>query len=99
MFFFPGVSSVELNQGDTKSGRIARADVAEICVESIFSKDAADTTFECYYKDTAKPLEGVGLSNLFKKKTSDTEAQSIMTGKERQADSWPKLFAGLDKDV
>eukprot|EP00960_Hanusia_phi_P024427 719490-Hanusia_phi.AAC.3 len=94
-----GVSSIELNQGDTKSGRIARADVAEICVESIFSKDAADTTFECYYKDTAKPLEGVGLSNLFKKKTSDTEAQSNLTGKERQGDSWPKLFSGLEKDV
>lgn len=31
-----GVSALELNQGDTKSGRIARADVAAICAESIF---------------------------------------------------------------
>eukprot|EP00953_Heterococcus_sp_UTEX-ZZ885_P036999 19040-Heterococcus_DN1.PRE.2 len=32
-----GVSELELNQGDDKSGRIARADVADICVNAIFS--------------------------------------------------------------
>ena len=31
-----GVSAIELNQGDTKSGRIARSDVARVCVESIY---------------------------------------------------------------
>jgi hypothetical protein len=31
-----GVSELELNQGDDKSGRIARADVADICVNAIF---------------------------------------------------------------
>lgn len=31
-----GVTAVELNQGDTKSGRIARSDVARVCVESIY---------------------------------------------------------------
>ena len=41
-----GVSAVELNQGDTKSGRIARSDVAAICIESLESADAFDTTFE-----------------------------------------------------
>ena len=29
-----GVAALELNQGDTKSGRIARADVASLCIES-----------------------------------------------------------------
>lgn len=41
-----GVSSVELNQGDVKSGRISRADVAAICIESLDSPAAFDTTFE-----------------------------------------------------
>ena len=41
-----GVTAVELNQGDTKSGRIARSDVAAICIESLGSEDAFDTTFE-----------------------------------------------------
>ncbi|CAN0446200.1 unnamed protein product, partial [Ectocarpus sp. 12 AP-2014] len=45
-----GVTAIELNQGDTKSGRIARADVARICVESIYSRKAEDCTLECYYK-------------------------------------------------
>jgi hypothetical protein len=31
-----GVAELELNQGDDKSGRIARADVADICVNAIF---------------------------------------------------------------
>lgn len=48
-----GVASVELNQGDEKSGRIARSDVAAICVESLSSVAAFDTTFECYYSECA----------------------------------------------
>ena len=31
-----GVATIELNQGDTKSGRIARSDVARVCVEAIY---------------------------------------------------------------
>ena len=41
-------------QGDVKSGRIARADVAAIAVESLASGASFDTTFECYDGDTAK---------------------------------------------
>ena len=41
------------------------------------SKAAEDTTFECYYADTAKPLDDVGVSNIFKKKTSAEEAASV----------------------
>ena len=94
-----GVSAVELNQGDTKSGRINRADVAAICIESLDSKAAFDTTFECYYKDTAKGLDDVMKSNAAAVgagvKTTPTEAS---TGRERRGDTWPKLFEGLERD-
>ena len=93
-----GVGAVELNQGDTKSGRINRADVAAICVESLASKAAFDTTFECYYADTAKGLNDVGMSNAAAVgagvKTTPTEAA---TGRERRGDTWPKLFEGLER--
>ena len=94
-----GVSAVELNQGDTKSGRINRADVAAICIESLESKAAFDTTFECYYKDTAKGLDDVMKSNAAAVgagvKTTPTETS---TGRERRGDTWPKLFEGLERD-
>jgi len=92
-----GVKAIELNQGDTKSGRIARADVAEVCVEALFCKSAKNTTFECYYADTAKPLDGVGVSNLLKKKTKEEEA--VVLGLERRGDSWAQLFDGLRVDA
>ena len=94
-----GVSAVELNQGDTKSGRINRADVAAICIESLDSKAAFDTTFECYYADTAKGLDDVMKSNAAAVgagvKTTPTETS---TGRERRGDTWPELFEGLERD-
>ena len=94
-----GVSAVELNQGDTKSGRINRADVAAICIESLESKAAFDTTFECYYADTAKGLDDVMKSNAAAVgagvKTTPTETS---TGRERRGDTWPELFEGLERD-
>ncbi|CAM9604113.1 unnamed protein product [Ectocarpus sp. 4 AP-2014] len=91
-----GVTAIELNQGDTKSGRIARADVARVCVESIYSRKAEDCTLECYYKDTAKPLAAVGVSNILKQKTDDT-AKSF--GTESTGDTWDALFSGLKRDA
>jgi hypothetical protein len=90
-----GVSAVELNQGDDKSGRIARADVAAICVECLASRAAFDTTFECYYADTAKGLDDVMQSNA---KGSTDITGTTSSGRERRADSWPKLFEGLRRD-
>ena len=94
-----GVSAVELNQGDTKSGRINHADVAAICIESLDSKAAFDTTFECYYADTAKGLDDVMKSNAAAVgagvKTTPTETS---TGRERRGDTWPELFEGLERD-
>jgi uncharacterized protein YbjT (DUF2867 family) len=59
-----GPSQLELNQGDRISGRLPRADVAALCVESIYSPDTFDVTFECYESLTAKPLDAVGFSNI-----------------------------------
>lgn len=95
-----GVSAVELNQGDDKSGRIARSDVAAICIESLENPGAFDTTFECYYGDTAKELNSVMASNAKAVSTgAPTEATSAMSGKERRADTWAKLFEGLERDI
>ena len=41
-------------------------------------KSAEDTTFECYYADTAKPLNDVGISNIFKRTTSAEEAAVVL---------------------
>jgi putative NADH-flavin reductase len=90
-----GVETIELNQKDTKSGRIARADVAEICVECLNYPAAADTTFECYYADTAKPLNDVGFSNILKKTTSEEEAAASATGLEHRGKTWKEIFTGL----
>lgn len=59
-----GAASLELNQGDSISGRLPRADVAALCVESCFAANAFDATFECYEALTAKPVAVVGFSNL-----------------------------------
>lgn len=95
-----GVSAVELNQGDNKSGRINRSDVAAICVESLASPAAFDTTFECYYSDTAKGLDDVMASNAKAVSTGETTTPTAaMTGRERRGDTWPKLFEGLERDA
>jgi len=94
-----GVSALELNQGDTKSGRINRSDVAAICIESLDSAAAFDTTFECYNADSAKGLDDVMGSNAKAVSLGEkTEVSMVVTGFERRADTWPKLFQGLQRD-
>lgn len=92
-----GVSEVELNQGDMKSGRISRYDVAKLCVEGTFYLElTGSTTFECYDADTGKGLGSVGISNILKKKADPSE---FVTGKERRGESYKTLFSNLEKDV
>jgi uncharacterized protein YbjT (DUF2867 family) len=92
-----GVAALELNQGDTKSGRISRADVASLCIESVFYlKSTAGTTFECYDADTGKPLQSVGFSNILKQKSDPAE---FLSGLERRGTSFEQIFSGLEKDV
>lgn len=90
-----GPAALELNQGDSKSGRLSRADVAGLCINCLDSSDTFDTTFECYESLTGKPIESVGLSNILKL-TNPTDFKS---GFERQGETWSALFAGLSRDV
>lgn len=89
-----GPSELELNQGDSKSGRLSRADVAALCINCLDSSDTFDATFECYEALTAKPIESVGLSNIFK----STDPTSFVSGKERRGATWGVLFKGLETD-
>mmetsp|Transcript_7168 Transcript_7168/g.10464 ORF Transcript_7168/g.10464 Transcript_7168/m.10464 type:complete len:358 (-) Transcript_7168:40-1113(-) len=94
-----GVGALELNQGDTKSGRISRADVASICVESTnYPQLTGGATFECYDADTAKPLKTVGVSNILKQKTKADDDQVFINGKERRGSTFREIFTGLEKD-
>jgi hypothetical protein len=91
-----GVAALELNQGDTKSGRISRFDVASLCIESTFyPKLTGGTTFECFDSDTGKPLGSVGMGNIMKQKTDPAD---FVTGKERRGGTWENIFTGLEKD-
>lgn len=87
---------LELNQGDTKSGRIARADVANICVEALFYPELTGrTTLECYNADTGAPLASVGFSNILKAKT---DKDNFVSGRECRGSTWKELFSGLEQD-
>jgi len=91
-----GVLALELNQGDTKSGRIARADVAQLCIQSIFLPSLTEnSTFECYDKDTGAPLATVGASNIMKSKT---KSETFISGRECIGNSWEEIFKGLERD-
>mmetsp|Transcript_39850 Transcript_39850/g.84933 ORF Transcript_39850/g.84933 Transcript_39850/m.84933 type:complete len:406 (-) Transcript_39850:70-1287(-) len=89
-----GPAFLELNQGDDKSGRLSRADVAGICVACLESESAFDATFECYQLNTAKPVENVGLSNILR----STDPTSYKSGRECRGEIWDTLFSGLKSD-
>jgi len=88
-----GVGALELGQGDKFSGRISRADVADLSIASIDSDAARNATFECFYADTAKPLEAVGLSNMMKQTVQEGSSGGL------RGSSWSELLAGLRPDV
>jgi nucleoside-diphosphate-sugar epimerase len=52
-----GISQIELNQGESKTGIISRQDLADLLIEAAASPEARGTTFECYYRDTAQPVD------------------------------------------
>ena len=89
-----GPSYLEVNQGDDKSGRLSRADVAGICVACLENESTFDATFECYESNTAKPVENVGLSNILKQ----TDPTSYQSGREHQGETWNELLGGLKSD-
>ncbi|KAL9190602.1 hypothetical protein ACHAXT_000308 [Thalassiosira profunda] len=90
-----GPSFLEVNQGDNKSGRLSRADVAEICAACLDVESTFDATFECYELNTAKPVENVGLSNILR----STDPTSFASGREGRGETWEALSGGLKSDV
>lgn len=76
-----GPAKIELNQGDTISGEVNRADVAQCAVEAALStKIPPRVTFEIYQCDRKGPLE-----NKFPKKS----------GYERLGSDYDAMFEGL----
>lgn len=50
-----GAAEIELNQGDSLSGFISRADMADLVAEIAISGSGEGSTFEAFYTDTANP--------------------------------------------
>ena len=100
-----GATAVELNQGDEKSGRISREDVASLCVAAAMAggtEVARNATFECYWADTANDLRDVGFANAlaaFSPSSDDDGSGSLRpTGRERRGETWADLLDGLEPD-
>ena len=92
-----GVSEVALSQGDVRSGRISRYDVAKLCVEAtLYPELTASTTFECFDADTGKELGSVGMSNLLKQKSAPSE---LANEKDLRGKSYKEIFSSLQKDA
>ena len=96
---------MELNQGDEKSGRISREDVASLCVAAAMASGtevARNATFECYWADTANDLRDVGFANAlaaFSPSSDDDGSGSLRpTGRERRGETWADLLDGLEPD-
>lgn len=80
-----GAKGISLNQGDTISGEVNRADVAECVVAAAVSKSIPPkVTFEVYQTDKSGPLQ-----SEFPK----------VSGFERTGDSYEQMFAGLKSDI
>lgn len=87
-------SFLEVNQGDDKSRRRSRADVAAICVACLENASTFGATFECNELNTAKPADSVGLSNILRL-TNPTEYKS---GREGRGKTWAESLDGLKSD-
>lgn len=80
-----GPSKIELNQGDTISGEVSRADVAECTVAAALSKIIpSNVIFEMYQADRKGPLQG-----NFKQ----------ISGYEQRGSNYDEMFAKLKSGV
>lgn len=98
-----GARFIELNQGDEKSGRVSREDVADLCVAAAMaagSETARNATFEAYWADTANDLRDVGITNALGVFSGNdaSEAAGKNTGFERRGETWGDLLEGLEPD-
>ena len=81
-----GASKMELNQADTISGEINRADVAEVAVAAATSKvlKGKKVTFEIYEGGKSGPLE---------------DSLPKTSGYEQRGDSYDAMFANLKEGI
>lgn len=80
-----GPAKIELNQGDSISGEVSRADVAQCTVAAALSKTIPpNVTFEIYEASRAGPLQGT-----FSQKS----------GYERRGQTYDEMFSGLKSGV
>ena len=98
-----GARFIELNQGDEKSGRVSREDVADLCVAAAMaagSETARNATFEAYWADTANDLRDVGITNALGVFSGNDAASKTATntGFERRGETWGDLLDGLEPD-
>jgi uncharacterized protein YbjT (DUF2867 family) len=52
-----GQQAIRFEQGDTGEGSVARADVAEVCVEALLTAEAQGKTFEIYNEPGGAPTD------------------------------------------
>lgn len=79
-----GPSKVELNQGDTISGEVSRADVAETVIAAALSKTIPSRViFEMYQTDRRGPLKG---------------SYPKLSGFEQKGNNYDEMFANLKSD-
>ena len=77
-----GVNGVEVNQGDTVGGGLSRDELAGVVVGALKS-GIKGTTVEVYRRSTATKLQPEFV---------------VPSGREKTANSYPALFAGLELD-
>jgi len=65
-----GRQGLRLEQGDMGEGRVAREDVATVCVQALFNKTAAGKTFEVYNEVGTPPADW---ESLFRPLLADPE--------------------------
>jgi uncharacterized protein YbjT (DUF2867 family) len=104
-----GPAALEVNQGDEVAGSMSRADVAAVCVECAFSDAAARATFECYDAGTGLATSSLSLSEILSDPRVSDFARLVtfergplpvpVTGYERRAGDFPKLFSQLKPDA
>lgn len=83
-----GPTGIELNQGDTISGEINRADVAECTVAAVLSKDIPpNVTFEVYQIGKSGPLQ------------SDFPKQSGYERNGKELSDYDRMLKGLKSGV
>lgn len=102
-----GLQGLQVSQGDTISGEVDRADVAEAAVGAIFTPSTAFTTFELMGKEGAGPLQNEfkadpyfvsGLHTTARAYPADAVVGGASEGGAAARAAFGELYAGLRRD-